>query len=263
MREAQQRLEEAKREESLQAQEDAKEALLKAKAELEEILRQLREEEKGRRLALLEGRFRKMLEMQLHVYEETKLLDQIPDERRAREFDVQSGRLAFDERKIVLEANKALQLLREEGSSIAFPETVEMMRDDMEYVSNRLADSKVSFVTQGREEDVISALEELIEALQKAQQDMEEQQQQQSQQSQSQQQQVNALVDAIAEFKMVRALQMRVNKRTDRYSQMLTDPDDQIGQAEDAELRQALKDLSSRERRLTRIMRDILLQKNR
>src|SRR5690606_28661736 len=79
MREAQKRLEEAKREESLEEQEKAREELAKAKAELEEILRQMREEEVGRMLSLLEGRFRKMLEMQLKVYESTKRLDRIPE----------------------------------------------------------------------------------------------------------------------------------------------------------------------------------------
>ena len=83
MQDAQKKLEEAKRKESLEDQRAAREELEKAKAELEEILRQLREEEIARTLAKLEARFRKMLEMQLAVYESTRRLDQLA-RRQAR-----------------------------------------------------------------------------------------------------------------------------------------------------------------------------------
>ena len=39
------------------------------------------------------------------------------------------------------------------------------------------------------------------------------------------------LVDQLAELKMIRALQMRVNKRTVRYARLLEDIDDPAGQA--------------------------------
>ena len=55
MQDAQKKLEEAKRKESVEDQRAAREELEKAKAELEEILRQLREEEIARTLAQLEG----------------------------------------------------------------------------------------------------------------------------------------------------------------------------------------------------------------
>ena len=155
MQEAQRRLEEAQRKDSIEAQEQAREELEKAKAELEQILRQLREEEVERMFALLENRFRKMLELQLEVYESTRRLGQIPEEQRGREVDVQAGKLSFDERRIAMEADKALFLLQEEGSSIAFPEIVRDMRDDMEQVVERLALAKLGTVTEGIEEDII------------------------------------------------------------------------------------------------------------
>jgi hypothetical protein len=102
----------------------------------------------------------------------------------------------------------------------------------------------------------------MIEALQKAQQDMEEQQQQQQQQHQ-QQQQDQPLVDAIAELKMIRSLQMRVNTRTNRYSRLLDDADDPVGQATDEELVEALGKLADRQERIYEITRDIVLGKNR
>jgi len=244
MREAKQRLEEAKRKDALAEQEKAKEELEKAKAELERILRQLREEEVERMLALLEGRFRKMLEVQIRIYEDTIRLDRVPEEERQLKVPIPAAKLASDERKQVIDADKALNLLIEEGSSIAFPETVEQMRDDMQQVADRLDEAKVGGITQGIEEDIIAALEEMIEALQKAQQDM-------------------PLVDGLAELKMIRALQMRVNTRTKRYSRLLDDADDPTGQATDQDLLEALAKLADRQQRIYQITRDLVLGKNR
>ena len=261
MQEAQKKLEEARRKESAEDQRAAREELEKAKAELEEILRQLREEEIARTLAMLEARFRKMLEMQLSVYESTRRLDQLPEDKRGEPFLVQAGKLSNDERKIAIEAQKALTLLQEEGSSVAFPATVDMMHEDMEQVAERLADTKVDDITIGIEEDIIAALEELIEALQKAQKDLEEQQQQQQQQQQQEGEQ--PLVDQIAELKMIKALQERVNKRTVRFSRLLDDDQDPVGQAESAELVDALRALSERQLDVFKITRDIVLGKNK
>jgi hypothetical protein len=258
MRDAQKRLEEAKQKDAVAEQEKAKEELEKAKAELERILRQLREEEVERALALLEGRFRKMLEMQIRIYEDTVRLDKSDDEIRKQK---ESGRLGSEERKLVVEADKALNLLLEEGSSIAFPETVTQMRDDMQQVAERLDAANVGKITQGTEEDIIAALEEMIEALQKAQKDLEKQKQQQ--QMMPMDPSDMPLVDAMSELKMIRALQMRVNTRTQRYSRLLDNADDPVGQATAKELVDALSKLAERQENIYRITRDLVLGKNR
>ena len=261
MREAQRKLEEAKQDGAIDQQEKARTELEQALAELEEILRQLREEEIERMLAMLEGRFRKMLEMQLKVYESTKKLDEIPLDDRSRAEDIESSKLSLDERKIVLEASKALVLLREESSSIAFPEVVEQIRNDMQQVVDRLAQTKVGRITQGIEQDIIASLEEMIEALQLEQKEREE----------------NRppppgrpgpspdlkLVDMLAELKMIRAMEQRVYKRTQRYANLLDDPEDIAGQAQRSELRSALRRLGERQRSISRITRDIVLGKNK
>ena len=262
MREAQQQLEKARRKESIEKQREAEEKLKEAIAELEEILRQLREEEVERMLALLEGRFRKMLEMQLKVYEDTIQLGKRPLEQRGRDVDILAGRLAFDERRIVKEADQCLTLLLEEGSSVAFPEVVEQIRDDMEEVSARLAQTKVDRITQGLEEEIVASLEEMIEALQKAQQEKEDSKSQ-GKPRPGQQQGVPPLVDAIAELRMIRSLQWRVNQRTQRYARLLDDAEDTVGQAVDGDLRRAIGKLAEREARIQRITRDIVLGKNR
>jgi len=261
MREAQKRLDEAQRKDAVAEQEKAKEELEKAKAELERILRQMREEEVERVLALLESRFRKMLEIQGRISEDTVRLDKVAEAERDLKIPIPAGKLATDERKLVVEADKALNLLLEEGSSVAFPETVSQMRDDMQQVADRLDAAKVESITQGIEQDIIAALQEMIEALQKAQKDLEKQKQQQ--QAQPGQPQDMPLVDAIAELKMIRALQMRVNTRTQRYARLLKDAEDPVGQATDQDLREALVKLADRQETIYRLTRDIVLGKNK
>jgi hypothetical protein len=264
MKAAQQKLEQSQRKEAIEEQQKAREELEKAKAELEKILKQLREEEMERTLQALEARFRKMLEMQVKVFEGTKKLDAIPADERTREADVQAGRLGGDEAKIAVEAEKALQLLSEEGSSVAFPATVEQMTDDMRQVSERLNQGKTDTITQGIEEEIIATLEELLQAMEQAQQKLEEQKKQdQQQQPMEGGQQEQPLVDAIQELKMIKSLQLRVNKRTDRFAKLLQDENDPIGQANTKELLDALDKLGERQRQVFEIVRDIVVGKNK
>ena len=256
MREARLKLEEAKRRDAADKQEEALRELEQAKAELEEILRQLREEEMGRMLAMLEARFRKMLDMQVQVYEGTKRVDKVPEADRDRDDEIEAGRLSRKEAEILGEADRALALLREEGTAVAMPEAVSELRDDMEQVVVRLAQSKVGSVTQGIEEDIIAALEEMIAALQKAQKDLE--QKMKSGPMPGGEPIDPPLVDALAEIKMIRALQMRVNRRTQRYAEMT-----KTEQAEKPDLIQALARLAERQERIYRVTRDLVVGRNK
>src|SRR5487761_1198680 len=246
MDDARQKLEEAKREGAAEDQDEARRKLEEAKAKLEEILRQLREEEVERTLALLEARFRKMLQMENEVYEGTVRLDRVPAEDRTRNDEIEAGRLGRKQRSVLDELRGAEVLLREDGSSVAFPEAVEELREDMETVAARLAQSKVDALTQTTEKDIIAALEEMIAAFQKAQKDQEEQQQRQGQ-PQAGESQEPPLVDNLAESRMIRALQMRVNKRTQEYAKQVSGDE---GQADQPELLEALEKLSQREARI-------------
>ena len=167
MQEARRQLDEAERKGAVEEQQKAIEALQQAKAELEAILRQLREEERSRMLAMLESRFRKMLDMQTQVYTGTKRLDGVPEPDRDRDHEIECGRMSRKQAEIVGEADRALNVLREEGSAVAFPEAVGEMREDMEQIVARLSESKVGEITQRVEQDVIAALEEMIASLKK------------------------------------------------------------------------------------------------
>ena len=256
MKEAQKKLEEARRQQAIEKQEEAVRKLEQAKSDLEEILRQLREEEIERILAILEARFRRMLQMQEEVYEGTLRLDRIPVPERTHNQEIEASRLSSRESQIVVEVDKAALLLREDGGAVAFPEAVDQMRDDMQQVVSRLAQANVSKITQGIEEDIIAALKDMIAALKKAQKDQEGKKKKPSE-SQSGEPQDPPLIDMLAELRMIRALQMRVNTRTARYSRMVKGE-----QAENGELVEALRRLAEREERIHRVTRDLQLGKN-
>ena len=97
MREAEQKLRDAEREGATEKQDEAIRELQQAKAALEEILRQLREEEMQRVLTMLEARFSKMLEMQKAVLEGTVELDKIPRPTWSRLEQTRAGQLSGKE----------------------------------------------------------------------------------------------------------------------------------------------------------------------
>jgi hypothetical protein len=249
MDEAKKKLEKAQHEGAAKDQEEAVKELEQAKAELEQILRQLREEEVQRVLAMLEARFRKMLEMQRDVYDGTVRLDKIPQAERTHNHEIESSRLSGKEMQIVVEIDKTLLILREDGTTAAFAEAADQMRTDMQQVVDRLSQAKVSQVTQGIELDIIATLEEMIDALKKAQKDLEKNQNKPRPPSG---QEDSPLVDKLAELKMIRALQMRINTRTERYSKLVEGE-----QAENAELVDALKRLAERQQRVYRVTHDL------
>jgi len=249
MDEARIKLEKAQHEGAAKDQEEAVKELQQAKAELEQILRQLREEEVQRVLAMLEARFRKMLEMQRDVYDGTVRLDKIPPAERTHNHEIESSRLSGKEMQIVVEIDKTLLILREDGTTVAFAEAADQMRSDMQQAVDRLSQAKVSQVTQGIELDVIATLEEMIDALKKAQKDLEKNQNKPKPQSG---QEDSPLVDKLAELKMIRALQMRINTRTQRYSKLVEGE-----QAENADLVDALRRLAERQQRVYRVTHDL------
>jgi hypothetical protein len=153
-------------------------------------------------------------------------------------------------------------LLKEEGSSDAFPQVVEQILLDVESVTDRLSKSDVSGLTIATEEDIVAALEEMIEALSKAQKDQEKkkQQQQQQQQQAGQSPAEQPLVDALAELRLVKTLQVRINNRTQRLAKQIAEGDVEIGQATTVELQSQLKELAARQDKIKEITRNIVLK---
>ncbi len=257
MKEAEKELEQNKRAAATEKQREAENNLREAIDRLERILRQLREEEMQRELAKLESRLRRMAAMQSKVLDDTIALAATPKSQRNRQTDLKAGDLAFEEKKITLEADRAMLLLREEGSSVAFPEVVSQIRLDTTHVAERLGETKIDAVTQGIQQDILAALEEMIAATQKAQRDLEKKKQQQQGQPQQGGKQEQPLVEALAELKLIRTMETRIKTTTSRYSGLLESKESTAD-----ETLPLLQDLSERQNRLYQITRDLVLKRN-
>jgi len=256
MQQAKEKLDEEKREEAVAEQREAERELREAIEELERILRQLREEEIERSLVDVETRLRRMLDLQRAVREQTEKLGNLTGDERERTLEIQANKLSIEQTKVVMEGQRALLLLQDEGSSTAFPEALEQVNTDAQSVSKKLAEANVSSATQLIEDEIIGALEEMLESLKQVQKKREEKKKQQSQQQQQQSDPDDQpLVDSIAELKLLKTLQMRVNRRTQSLNQ-----EDIVGQVVEASLQQELAALAQRQQKIHEVTRDILLK---
>jgi hypothetical protein len=254
MRKAREQLDDAKRRDARAEQEKAIEELETARAELEEILRQMREEEVERLLVQLEARLRAMLRSEKAVFAGVEKLAAEPMPL-TREGQLEAARLSREQAGIGNEASKALVLIRDDGSAVAIPEALEQMRDDSAQATARLARGDVGGTTRGILQDMIANLEEMLGALEKAQREQQARQQQGQSGGRPADPGEQPLVDKLSELKMIRALQMRVNTRTKRFSQLLVEG---VERAEEPELVEALARLAERQQKIERAARDIV-----
>jgi hypothetical protein len=243
------------RKDNKDASDDQGKAILdleKAKKKLEDLLRQLREEELERLLAALQGRCEKMLAMQIQVQIGTesvfKVVDAQADKKPTRQNQQDSLKLSDNEKDIVTEANKAIEMLEAEGSAVAFPEVFQQVRQDMMHVQRRLEITDVGVVTQAIEKDIIDTLKEMIEALKKARQEMDNKKNPPSSAGPPPGPQDQKLLDLIAELKMIRSMQIRVNSRTETYGKIYVTKEGE--QTADPTIRRELSNLSERQERI-------------
>ncbi len=197
--------------------------LEEARRRLEDLLRQMREEELDRVLAALISRCQKMLAMQEEVLRGTLNVqaqaEVSPAKTKDRKIIQDCLNLSDDELRIVHEATKAIEILETEGSAVAFPEVFQQVREDMKHVQRRLKNTDVGDVTVTIEQDVVETLREMIKALEKAKKDLDNKKQDpKKSEPQEQKQQDQKLLDKIAELKILKAMQLRVNSRTELYS---------------------------------------------
>jgi hypothetical protein len=261
MKNAEERLQQDQRREAVEEQEAAEKELRDAVDELEKILRQLREEEIERSLVDLETRLRKMNEMQKQVRDQTGKLFELTGDARDRNLEIQANKLSIEQNKIVLEGQRALLLLQDEGSSTAFPEAMQQIVKDSQLVAKRLAQADVTESTQSIEDEILAALEELLDSLKQEQKKRDDKKKQQQQQSQQQQEPGDQpLVDSLAELKLLKTLQLRVNRRTQSLAKQAENTDDSVGQVRRPELKAELDDLADRQQKIYEITRDIILK---
>ena len=222
MQKAEEELKRLQGKKGLEHEDEAIRKLAQAREQLEKVLRQLREEEEQIILASLEARFAKMLVLELQIHADTIVLSKTPTSAWTVKHFGRSRELSVEQEGIADDAAKALTLLKEEGSSVAFPQGVEQVRDDMLNIAHRLSANDVGEFTQSVQKDVIESLEEMVTALQneiEKRQKEDENRRQRGQRAQSEQE--KELVQQLAELKMLRSLQFRVNRRTKQIGRLI------------------------------------------
>jgi hypothetical protein len=137
-----------------------------AQADARTEANQAREEEIEAPLSTLEVRCKKMIEMQIAVYDGTKGLQKIieghTDKKPSPEDNEIAIKLSEKQKAIIAEATKATDILKAEGTAVAFAEVFELLRDDMKCVQKCLGMSDVGTATQAVEQDIINTLKEMI-----------------------------------------------------------------------------------------------------
>ena len=254
MREAAEKLDEARRKEARADQEKAIQELESARAELEEILRQMREEEVERLLVQLETRVRIMLKAQRGIRDATVKLAGSEAMSR-REQQLEAARIGREQDEVSAEAARAILLVRDDGSAVAIPEALGQVRDDSSEAATRLARGDVTPTTVDLVGEIVTGLEELLAALEKSRRDEPQQQPAGEGGGRPAESKEQPLVDKLAELKMLRSLQGRVNARTERFSRLL---DAGAEQAAEGELVAALGRLAERQRAIEQAARDIV-----
>jgi len=257
MRQAQEKLEQADRAGALEDQEEAIAALQRARSQLERILRQYREEEIIQRLQALETRLRRMLQMQHAIRSRIESLD---DQLTAAEDDesllrpklMQVARLGQDQAHVTREADIAILLLREDGTAASFEEMLQQARFDMSDVESRLEKVDLGLQTRLIVDSVINTLQELISAVERAKQESENRQRD-AQTGQTDAGSPNqALISLIAELRLIRSMQQRVNDRTILYEMQRRQPN-----ADLPDLERRVEELTRQQTRIQRILHEL------
>ena len=257
-----------------QDQQQALDKLKQAQKKLEDLLQQLREEELKQMLAKLQARCEKLLNMQIAVKTSTEELEKaiaaLSTKKPGRAEDQRGLELGDAEDAIVREATAAITLIEQEGSAIAFAEVFGQVRTDMILVSGKLKKTEVGEITQGVETEIIDTLKEMIGALKKARQDQKPKPKpsEAGKEGESNPNNDQRLLDQIAELKMVRSMQARLNQRTVVYGKQLNgeQPSNATGSKERdriESLRKDLFDLGQRQVKITKVTRDMALGRNK
>ncbi len=234
MQQASRQLRKRQGESAGESEQQAIDELSKAQQAIEDRLAQLREQMQEELLAALEARFVQMLERQKPVTLATADLDEMrhnrdtsgstdADDRKpaplTRPQAILVAQMAEEEAALAEMAAQALDVIREDGTTLVFPKIVEQLRQDLQTTEQLLGEQNTGAYTQDLQQQIERTLRELIEALQRAQ-EVSQQQSQPGQQQQQESDQLPPLVPDSAELKLLKSAQLRVNQRTERFDQL-------------------------------------------
>ena len=224
IREASQGLGEGKPREASGAQSKSLDKLRKGREKAEEALEELQKALRDRILAHLLEKFTQILNDQRAITRETRSLnlklralqatsaasgsESFEPDRKDRQT---AEALASRETALTLVADDVMELLAEDGTTRVFPGVVEEVKVDLARVSGLLSRTQTDDATQQLQDEIETALEDILKALEKTQRSPPPPNPGQGRGSKSG---AGPLLPLSTELQLVRDLQHRVNERT-------------------------------------------------
>ncbi len=275
MKSAEDKLRQQKPEGVLEDQEEAIAALLQAKAELERILRQLREEELLSTLEKLDARLERMIRDEKSIRSQTQtILSETKNEGEnaanlSRPMQIQAARIASEQQTCIEDADAVILILQADGTAMALAESMLQTRFDMAEIQSQLHHAanhaRIDPVALELENTVIESLEEMLAAVNNAIQDAEKRQADANNPQSPMENQMataeEALIQLIAELRMIRSMQVRVQERTERYEKEMqalqANPDANRAELDWKNLEKKVEELTRQQNRVARILHDI------
>lgn len=256
---------------------DAANYLDRARREIEDQVRQLHHEENERTLAALQARCERMLAMQIEVRDGTVALDRKIQTRPEAKPDnadrARANELQDRENDINKEARSAWRLVEEEGSAISFQVVFQQLVTDVGNVANHLGFADTGAVTVTIENDIIDTLKEMIDALKQARKANNGPPEPPPPDGPNGDgpRPKEKLVKEVQELKMIRNMQVRINKRTETYGKeyrgeqapALEKAVTQQDREQAAMLNKELKALAESQDRIANITRNFVKEKNK
>lgn len=206
-----------------QSQQVALKELSQALQAIEERLGQLGADLQQDARQRLQEIFAKMLERQQVATKQTAALDEKQSENGGqwkRSDRVALRKVVTEEKALAKEAQRALRLLEEEGTSIVFPSVVANLAENLLTVATLIEAKRTGSFTHALQLELEQTLLELLDALDQAQRNQRDRGDAgESSESGKGEQGKTPLLPSTAELKMLRALQLRVNRRTQALDQ--------------------------------------------
>lgn len=226
------------------------EELKKIKDEIEKTLSQLRKEEKEEKLASLENRFVEILNMERSLNEQCLQLDRVKVKNEwSRNEKVKCINLMQEQISIKELVVRIEDILLEDASTIVFPDIVNQIKEDMMAVAAYLKVENTGKMNQILLSEIIQSLEELIESLQKAREEAKKEAQE-GKDGNGQNQGGDQLISKSSELKLLKKLQLRVNRMTKLYA-------DESKNEELAESKKNVKRIFDKQKQVLEITRKI------
>ncbi len=227
--------------------------LERAARELQEAIDREREMMQAEALAKIDEMLELILARQKAIDRDTtKVYTRRGGEGYARQDQIKLAELSAGQGKLDGETQKVVEMLDKEGTTVVFPSVLREVREDMQTVRTRLGEQKADELTQSIQTEIERNLQEMIDALKKELSKRRREGGGGGMPGGGMAGGKQPLVPPAAELKLLRALQIQINRRTvvladQKAKQAMPEPD----------VKAQHKKLAEREKRVETMTRQI------